>query len=168
MYDLLESMYSAEKITQIELLYSDSDVNDQFLIRASIANALKDHPPSVLKNNGTDWILCTLALHKKSPEDTMRVLQSILRFLRFFDFGMVDITTKNIEFKDTPLIADTCLVGIGFFRERMERMHKRKAAPSVDYYTEAGRLAFIRTGYESIGEDFCGWTSFIEKEFIDN
>ena len=161
-------MYSSEKITQIERLYANSDVSDQFLIRASIANALKDHSPSVLKNNGTDWILCTLTLHKKPPEDTMRVLQSILRFLYFFDFGMVDITTNDIKFKDPPIIADTCLIGIGFFRKRMERMYKRNAAPSIDYYTEAGRLAFIGTGYESVGKDFCEWTSFIEKEFVDN
>ena len=158
MYNLLESMYSSEKITQIELLYANSDVDDQFLIRASIANALKDHPPTVLKNNGTDWILCTLALHNKSPEDTVRVLQSIYRFLYFFDFGMVDMTNKDMKFKDPLVVADTCLVGIGFFRERMERLHKRNAAPSVNYYAEAGKLAFIKTGYESVGEDFCEWT----------
>ena len=43
-------------------------------------------------------------------------------------------------------------------------MHQKRAAPSVDYYAEAGALVFVRSGYETIGNNFRGWTDFIERE----
>jgi hypothetical protein len=162
MYGLLETIYDKKQINQIESLYENSNLGDQFLIRASIAQALKDKGSAVFRDNGSDWILCTLATHNKSPEDTLRVFQSIIRSMDKFSFG---ILTEDIQYKYPYQIADTCLIGLGFFRNQMERLHQRRAAPSPNYYSEAGRLAFLRTGYESIGDDFSAWTAFIENEF---
>ena len=162
MYGLLETIYDKKKISQIESLYENSDLSDQLLIRASIAEALKDREGKVITGNGMDWILCTLATHNKSPEDTLRIFQSINRSMENFTFGLL---TDEIKLKHPYQIADTCLIGLGFFRNKMEQLHRLRAAPSLKYYWEAGRLAFIRTGYTSISKDFSQWIDFIENEF---
>jgi len=162
MYGLIQVAYNEEKQKGFEELYQSASSEDQMLLRGVLAQALKDRI-DIIPSHGADWFLCTLAQYGRDPENTIRVLQAIIRQLRYFHFGILN---ENIEFKPTEEIADTCIVGVGFFREKMERLHRRHAAPSVDYYSQAGALAFIKTGYDEIGNDFRGWTDFIESEML--
>ena len=164
MYGLINCLYkdNEKKQKALETLYLDSDSKTQFLIRSTIAEALKDCP-RILEDNGTDFVLCTLASYHKSENDTMRIFQSIMRCFDGINFGLL---TEEIKWKDLNLIADETLVGISFFRKRMEELNKRRAAPSVNYYEQAGALAFSRLGYETIGNEFNGWTEFINKELV--
>ena len=161
MYGLIQTVYNDSKQSAFEKLYSDSDVKDQFLLRSSLAQALKDCP-KLIPSHGTDWILCSLAQHKRDEEETVRVFQGIMKCMNHFSYGML---TEEIKWREMNSVADTCLVGIGFFREHMEHRHKRKAAPSVDYYSKMGALAYHRLGFDDLGDHFNDWTEFIEKEF---
>jgi hypothetical protein len=160
MYGLIQCLYNKTQQEALEKLYADSDSSTQLLIRSTIANALKDYP-KIIESHGADWLLCTLAMNKKSEEDTVRVYQGVMNMLNKMSFG---ILTDDIKFKEMKDIADACLVGIGFFRKHMETLHNRKAAPSVSYYRKAGAVAFKRLGFEEIGKNFNDWTDFIEKE----
>jgi len=161
MYGLLEILeYSDNKKTAFQNLYENADIKEQFLLRSVLAQALQDCP-KIIPSHGTDWFLCVLASHHKCEDDTMRILQGLMRMFDDIGFGLL---TENIEWKDLNRIADESLIGISFFRKHIEEMNKRHAAPSVEYYSEAGALAFQRLGYDDIGEDFTGWTDFIEKE----
>ena len=160
MYGLISCLYDEKKQKALESLYNNSDINDQFLIRSVISEALKDCP-RILESHGTDFILCTLASYHKSDSDTVRVFQSIMKMFDGIDFGLL---TEKIKWKSLNVIADECLVGVGFFRKRMDEMYKRHAAPSSEYYSKVGSAAFNRLGYEKISENFSGWTDFIEKE----
>lgn len=160
MYGLIQVAYDEENQEKFKELYQSADSEDQMLLRSALAHTLKDRV-DIIPSHGVDWFLCTLAQYSRESEDVIRVLQSIINNLRKFHFGILD---ENIEFKPVEEIADTCIVGVGFFREKMERLHDRHGAPSVDYYSQAGALAFVKTGYERIGNDFRGWTEFIEKE----
>lgn len=162
MYGLIQALYSSDKQRAFEKLYIDSEPKEQMLLRSTLAEALKDCP-KILPANGCDWILCTLSLYHKSPDDTMRVYQSIIKHLDHFSFG---ILTDEIKWREMNDIADSCLVGLSFFRKYIEEKHKRKALPSPDYYGKAGAVAFSRLGFEDIGDNFSGWTNFLEKEFI--
>lgn len=162
MYGLIKVLYSEPKQQAFEKLYLDSDDNDRLLLRATVAEALKDCP-RLLPSNGTDWILCTLSSYHKSEDDTLRVFQSLMRKLERIQFGLL---TSDIKWKEMNEMADDCLVGLSFFRKRIERMHQRTAAPSTDYYFKAGSLAFQRLGFDEISQDFQGWVSFIENEFL--
>lgn len=166
MYGLISVLYDEPKQKAFERLYLDSDVKDQLLLRSTVAEALKDCP-RLLLSHGNDWILCTLASYHKPEEDTARVFQSLIRKLNAIKFGLLNSTKTGVEWKETNDVADDCLVGISFFQKRLEMMHKRKAAPSVDYYMKAGSLAFQRLGFDGIGEDFEGWVKFIQKEMTD-
>ena len=160
MYGLINILYDEPKQRAFELLYMDSDDQDRLLLRATIAEALKDCP-KLISSHGSDFVLCTLSQYNKNEEETMRIFQGIMRCLNKISFGLL---TNEIEWKDMNSIADESLVGISFFRRHIERMNRRRAAPSVEYYSRAGALAFHRLGYDTIGENFLGWTSFIEKE----
>jgi hypothetical protein len=162
MYGLISVLYDEPKQQAFERLYSESDGKDQLLLRSTVAEALKDCPRLIL-SHGTDWIFCTLASYHKSPDDTSRVFQSVVRKLNSIQFGLLTVE-KEVKFKEMNEVADDCLVGLSFFQERVERMHRRKAAPSVDYYMKVGSLAFQRLGFDHIGEDFEGWVKFIQKE----
>ena len=162
-YGLLKTCYTEDKQQAFEKLYSDADdVKDQFLLRRTLAQSLKDCP-SFIPSHGTDWILCTLTQHERESEETIRVFHGIMKHMNEFSYGML---TENMKWRAMCDVADCCLIGVGFFREHMERRHRMKAAPSVDYYSKMGALAYQRTGYEDLGEHFDDWTSFIEKEFM--
>ena len=163
MYGLIKCLYDEKKQKSLEFLYQDSDIKTQLLIRSTIAEALKDCP-RILGSNGSDFILCTLASYHKSEEDTVRVYQAIMKMFDKMYFGLL---TDNISWRSMESIADSTLVGISFFRKRIEEMNKRRSAPSVEYYSKVGALAFERLGYNNIGENFNNWTTFIEKELSE-
>lgn len=160
MYGLIRCLYNEKEQKALESLYSDSDSATQLLIRSTIAEALKDCP-KILESHGSDWILCTLSSFHKSSDDTMRVYQSIMSNLGHFSIGLLD---DGIKWKNLDRISNECLIGVGFFRKYLEERCKRKASPSVEYYSQAGAIAFDRLGFDTIANDFLGWTSFIEKE----
>ena len=160
MYGLIKPLYNEEKQRLLESLYADSDAKTQLLIRSTIAEALKDCP-NILESHGSDWILCTLASYHKSEDDTFRVYRAVMNMFDKMSFGLL---TEDIKWRELNDVADTCLVGLSFFRKKMEEMSKRHAAPAPDYYRKTGSLAFQRIGFEDIGEDFDGWVNFIEKE----
>ena len=160
MYGLIKCLYSEKKQKLLESLYSDSDSSTQLLIRSTIAEALKDCP-SIIESHGSDWILCTLSSFHKSEDDTIRVYQAIMNQFDKFSVGLLD---ENIKWRETNEIADSCLVGLSFFRKCLEEKYKRKASPSPDYYRKAGSVAFHHLGYDDIGTEFNKWVFFIEKE----
>ncbi len=164
MYGLIKCLYSDDKQKALESLYSDSDSSTQLLIRSTIAEALKDCP-RLLESHGSDWVLCTLCSYHKPQDDTMRIYQSIMSHLDKFSVGLLD---DKIQWRELNEIADSCLVGLSFFRKFLEEKHKRKALPSPDYYREAGSAAFRRLGFDEIGAEFNGWVSFIEKEMTND
>ena len=161
MYGLIQAVYDDAKQKAFEDLYATADVREQFLLRSTLAQALQDCP-KLIGSHGTDWILCTLTQHEREAEETIRVFRAIMNCLHKFSYGML---TEDIKFREINEVADTCLVGVGFFRPHMEIRHKLKAAPSVDYYTKMGSLAYRRLGYDELGEHFEEWTEFIEREF---
>lgn len=160
MYGLIKALYDEKGQKAFEQLYQDSEVKDQLLMRATLAEALKDCP-RFLPSHGPDWILCTLASYHKPEEDTARVFQAVMRKMDKMTFGTLD---EKIRWREMNEIADTCLVGIGLFRKKLEAMHRRHASPSVGYYMRTGSVAFQRLGYDNIGENFEGWVYFLEKE----
>ena len=164
MYGLIQCLYAEKNQEAFKKLYLDSEPQEQMLLRSTIAEALKDCP-RLLPSHGADWILCTLVSYKKSEDDTMRVYAGIMRHLENFSIGLL---TDDIKWKETNEIADCCLVGTSFFHKYLEKKHKRKASPSPDYYSKAGAMAFSRLGFEDIGSDFSGWTSFITKEMTND
>lgn len=162
MYGLLEVLYDdVDKRDDFQGLYVDSDISGQLFLRSQIANQLKDCP-RFLHDNGTDWILCTLCQYQKDEETTVRVFQSLIRYIdKPIDFGMLD---KKIQMRKMSDIADSCIVGLSLFKDRFVYQHQRHASPSPEYYKQMGALAFERIGYSNIANDFSGWLSFIEKE----
>ena len=160
MYGLIRALYNDDTQEAFKNLYIESDPKDQLLLRSVIAEALKDCP-KILTSHGSDWILCTLSSYHQSPEDTSRVYQAIMKNLGKFSFGLL---TDNIKWREMSDVADSCLVGLSFFKENIDYKHKHKAAPSSEYYSKIGSLAFQRLGFEKIGTGFNGWVQFIQKE----
>lgn len=166
MYGLLNILYSEKNQIAFKKLYENSDSKDQMLLRSTIVEALKDCP-KILTSHGSDWVLSTLTSYKKSEDDTMRVYAAIMRNLEKFHFGLL-ADDDEIKWKEINDVADSCLVGLSFFRKNIELKHQVKASPSVDYYTQAGVIAFKRLGFDEIGKDFIGWTDFISKEMTND
>jgi hypothetical protein len=160
-YGLIQTAFDRNKQKSFINFYAEATSKEQMLLRQSLAQALKDCP-EVIPSHGTDWMLCTLAQYEKSQDDTTRVLNALVRCLRGWTHGML---TEKIQMKPIVEIADTCIVGVGMFRDYFDYMHHRRSAPSVDYYTKLGVFAFHKTGFDDIADDFCGWTEFLEKEF---
>jgi len=95
----------------------------------------------------------------------MRVYQAIMTNLDKFSIGMLD---ENIKLRSMDEVADSCLVGLSFFRKYLEQKHQYKALPSPNYWSKVGAVAFDRLGYERIGEEFDSWVVFINKEMTND
>jgi len=161
MYGLLELMYDGKKAESFKDLYIESDSDQQFRLRGYIAEQLKDIP-KFIPLHGTDWILCTLCQYQKNEEDTVRIFQSIVRYIHQpITFGLLDEKIKSRNMSD---VADSCIVGLSIFKERFEYTYKVHASPSPDYYKQLGALAFDKIGYSGIAYNFDGWVQFLEKE----
>lgn len=167
MFGLLQaSLYSEEKKNAFISVYSDASGREQLLMRGVLANALKDSP-KIVSSHGYDWILCTLASHQKAAEETTRVFQAIVNKINRISYGMLTEHPKiknQLDWREMNDVADTCLVNLGFFKQKIDAMHKRKGAPSVSYYMKVGSIAFQRIGFENIGLEFEEWADFIENE----
>jgi hypothetical protein len=148
----------------LETLYSESDSSTQLLIRSTIAEALKDCP-KIIESHGSDWVLCTLASFHKPEDDTMRIYQAIMTNLEKFYIGLLD---ENIKLRNMNEVADSCLIGLSFFRKHLEQKYQRKSLPSPDYWSKVGSVAFYRLGYDKIGEEFNLWVNFINKEMTND
>jgi len=164
MYGLIQCLYDEQKQQSLETLYSESDSHTQLLIRSTIAEALKDCP-RLIASHGSDWVLCTLASFNKSEDDTMRVYQAIMNNFDNFSIGLLD---ERIRYRSTEQIADSCLVGLAFFRKYLELKYQRKALPAPSYWSQVGSVAFSRLGYNRIGEEFDSWVVFINKEMTND
>lgn len=164
MYGLIKCLYDEQKQKSLEDLYSESDSSTQLLIRSTVAEALKDCP-KLLESHGSDWVLCTLASFHKSEEDTMRVYQAIMSNLEKFSIGLLD---ERIQMRGMNEVADSCLVGLSFFRKHLEQKHHYKAFPAPSYWSKVGSVAFYRLGYDRIGEEFNSWVVFINKEMTND
>jgi len=164
MYGLIKCLYDEQKQQSLETLYSESDSHTQLLIRSTIAEALKDCP-RLIESHGSDWVLCTLASFNKPEDDTMRVYQAIMSNFDSFSIGLLD---EHIRLRSPEQVADSCLVGLAFFRRYLEFRHRLKALPSPSYWSRVGSVAFSRLGYNRISEDFDSWVVFISKEMTND
>ena len=161
MYGLIKAVYTEDQQRSFEKVYCDSDDHDRFLLRSTLASSPKDSP-AILESNGTDWILCTLCQYNHNEDDTMRVFRGMVKQLRTITIGIVD---ENIQFRPQEDIADSCLISVALFKEYLNQRTQRKQAPTPEYYARVGSVAFHRTGYDRIGDEFDGWAEFIKKEF---
>lgn len=164
MYGLIKCLYDDKKQQSLETLYSESDSHTQLLIRSTIAEALKDCP-RLIESHGSDWVLCTLASFNKPEDDTMRVYQAIMSNFDSFSIGLLD---DRIRLRNPEQIADSCLVGLSFFRKYLELKHRHNALPSPEYWSKVGSVAFSRLGYNRIGQEFDSWVVFINKEMVND
>jgi len=164
MYGLIKCLYDEKKQQSLEELYSDSDSSTQLLIRSTVAESLKDCP-KLIESHGSDWVLCTLASFHKSEEDTMRVYQAVMNNFDSFSIGLLD---DNIQLRSMDVVADSCLIGLSFFKKYIERKCKYNGLPSPEYWSKVGSVAFCRVGYENIGEEFDSWVGFINKEMVND
>jgi len=156
--------YPAEKQEQAKSLYHESSYSDQILIRSSIAHALEDCP-SMLESHGPDWMLCTLCKRERPSDETMRVFQSLLRFVyEPIDLYLIEVGNTP-RFKPMEDVADTCLIGVGLFKDYIANRSSRHGSPSPKWYADAGRLAFARSGHDDVAAEFDQWTGFIETNF---
>lgn len=165
MFGLLEaSLYNEDKQKAFISVYSDASEKEQLLLRGVLANALKDSP-KIIPSHGYDWILCTLANHQKSADETTRVFQAIVNKLNYISYGFLTQHPQikdRLDWREMNDVADTCLVNLSFFKPKIEKMHKYKGSPSVNYYTKVGSVAFQRIGFENF--EFEAWTDYIENE----
>lgn|SRR5574343_42723 len=169
MHGLLEALYDADTREQVISLYENSNSEDRLTIRATVSQALQD-TPRILTHNGADWLLCTLCRYDKSVNETMRVYQTLARYVTDADImvGMLEtIHSENqieLRIPEHNELADACLMMVSLFPEHLERKQRRYGAPSVKWYSQVGALAFSRAGHADVAQHFDGWSSFINQE----
>jgi len=62
-------------------------------------------------------------------------------------------------------LASRCLVSLGFFLGYMQHLTDNHGYPSPEFYTNAGKQAFVEEGRRDVSEHFEGWTGYMHYRF---
>lgn len=62
-------------------------------------------------------------------------------------------------------LAERCLIGLGFFWDRIAQMRERCGAPSPQYYMRVGQREFRRNGFPTLAENMPKWQEFLYYQF---
>ena len=76
-------------------------------------------------------------------------------------FYSIDISEKNIKYKDLDDLADDCLMTVSIFKKHIQKLWKRHAAPPLSWYVYIGTDSFKKLGYYDIANNYDFWRMFI-------
>jgi len=62
-------------------------------------------------------------------------------------------------------LASRCLVSLGFFLGYMQHLTDNHGYPSPEFYTNAGKQAFVEDGRRDVSEHFESWTGYMHDRF---
>lgn len=116
-----------------------------------------------------DWLLEVLYNANKTDTETYRVYQSISRYIfdaRDFIGIMDEIAPGIIRVKPLTDLADDCFFSTVFFKEYLHRRSKYKGFPDVEFYIQAGRSAYSKTGFRSISKNWYFWDNYINQHIL--
>lgn len=165
MKSLISLVLTASSQVKFEQLYLSETDEIRLKLRASIAQLLDDLPV-LITGHPSDWLLCVLSKFEKPPDETLRVFQSFDRFFTEIEdrVRLTSPSSDGLKMADKRDTADTCLLMLSLFPERLEFRQRRYGAPSPRWYSKIGAMAFSATGHEDVASHFDGWTEFAHQE----
>ena len=120
-------------------------------------------------NWGEEWILNTLYDANRTDIETMRVYQTLRRYIydtRVF-FGVIDIINPGVvRFKPATDVADDCFFSVTLFPQAIRSKARKYGSPGVRYYANAGKNAFCTTGYGCVAKNWEFRKKYVREHFI--
>lgn len=117
-----------------------------------------------------DYFLSKLYLTNKPANETMRILKTLTRYVKICNrdiFYTIEIF-NNGTLRHKPLsdLADDILITVSIFSKHIQKLHKRGAAPSIQWYIQVGSTSFQQLGYPDIANAYGYWTCFIQEHIF--
>ena len=113
-----------------------------------------------------NWLLEQLYNANKTDHETFRVYKCLCRYIsdnRDFIGVTEQITPTVMRFKPLNDVADDCLFSVTFFSDYIRKRNKRRGAPNVRYYTNAGKQAYSCIGYSAIAHNWEFWVDYVKN-----
>jgi|TARA_Y100000310_G_scaffold196515_1_gene196600 hypothetical protein len=120
----------------------------------------------LILNNPSHWLLEQLYNAKKTDIETYRVFKTYERYFndkRDFIGVAEQVTSSTLRYKPLTDLADDCLFSVTFFRGVIKSRQRRRGAPGVRYYANAGKQAFKMTGYPTICMNWEFWVNYVNN-----
>jgi len=89
-----------------------------------------------------NWLLEQLYNANKTDHETFRIYKCLARYIddnRDFIGITEQITPTITRFKPLTDVADDCLFSVTFFSDYIRKRSRRRGAPGVRFYTNAGK-----------------------------
>jgi len=119
----------------------------------------------------TDWFLSQLYQANRPDSETMRILQTLNRYVKlatnrdiFYSIDIINETT--IRSKPLNDLADDCLLTTSVFSKHIWEMHRHRATPAFHWYVMVGTSSFEKLGYYDIARDYGYWNMFIREHIF--
>jgi len=123
----------------------------------------------IVSDRSEQWILRKLYQANHTDIDTYRLFLTLRRYIydtRDFHGIIERVTPSTIRFKPNTDIADDCFFSVSLFSGQIREKAKRRGAPGIRFYSNAGRGAFKSIGYPGISKDWKFWVSYVQEHFV--
>jgi hypothetical protein len=113
-----------------------------------------------------NWLLEQLYNANKTDHETFRIYKCLVRYIddnRDFIGITEQITPTIMRFKPLTDVADDCLFSVTFFSDYIRKRSRRRGAPGVKFYTNAGKNAYSSTGYPIIAHNWEFWVDYVNN-----
>ena len=125
----------------------------------------------LILNNPSHWLLEQLYDAHKTDIETYRVFRAYVRYFndtRDFIGVTEQVTSSTLRYKPLNDVADDCLFGVTFFNGIIKSKERRRGAPGVRYYANAGKQAFKMIGYPTISANWEFWVDYVNNTVCIN
>jgi hypothetical protein len=115
------------------------------------------------------WILSTLYDANRNDIDTYRLYLALRRYIydnRDFVGFIEQVSPTVMRFKPVTDVADDCFYGITMFEPHIAKRHRRRGAPSAEYYSRLGRNAFKSIGFPGIYKNWEFWIMYVKEHIV--
>jgi len=117
-----------------------------------------------------DWFMSQLYQANHSDNETMRILKTLKRYVKYCDrdifYSIEAINENTVRIKPLNDLADDCLIAVSLFSKHISELHRRRAAPSLAWYEWVGSESFHKLGYYDIAKNYSFWTCFIAEHIF--
>lgn len=157
---LIDELYAPEDCVRIKAIYSE-DVSARQSLMQSFGHRIIANE-SILTSKPLDILalVCMTASFASSPAECQTVALIVHKHI------LDDNPLPYIMDDHGIALAEKTLVALSFFLPAMEYRHRRRGAPSPNFYRNASKIMFSRCDQQEIADHHEQWESFFAEMFL--
>jgi hypothetical protein len=110
------------------------------------------------------WLLELLYNANKTDTETFRIYKCLSRYIndkREFTGILEEVIPTVLRFKPLNDLADDCFFSVSVMPDVINSRYRRRGAPDITFYSNMGKSAYSKIGYNNISHNWSFWVSYV-------